>query len=218
MSLDYSAPFTFLFQDKTWARKLILVSLLTGTLVGATPVLGWTIETVRRVAHGEEPPLPELKDWKRFWSLGGKFALANALWLLPLLFAVLLLYGVPALLLGRLSDTAILWAFGLTLLCVLAFLFVYSLLYLFFLPPMMAALAQDASAWQTANPFFLSKIVRPRFTEYVILFLLVGIALFNVIFLLAALTFFLLLPPLLVYAGLVAAHFTGQTLRPTQEL
>jgi len=211
--LNYGAPFGFIFRDKSWLRKFAIASLLTYTLVGAAPVLGWTIETVRRVARGEEPALPELKDWKTFWSLGGKFALVNALWLLPLLFAVLLLYGVPALLIGRLPDTSVLWVFGGTLACVFGFLLVYSLVYVFFLPPMMAALAQGDSAWRAANPLRLWKIVRPRFMEYALIFTIVGIALFNILFLLAALTLFLLLPPLLVYAGLVAAHFTGQLSR-----
>jgi hypothetical protein len=41
-------------------------------------------------------------------------------------------------------------------------------------------------------------------------FLIVGLALFNVVLALAAFTAFLLLPPLLVYAGLVCAHYAGQ--------
>lgn len=212
--LDYGAPFGFLFRDKSWLKKFALASLLTYTLIGAAPVLGWTIEVVRRVARGEEPALPELKDWKTFWSLGGKFALVNALWLLPLLFAVILLYGVPALLIGRVPDESTLLVFGGTLCCVIIFLLVYSIIYIFFVPPMMAALAGGDSAWQAANPARLWKIVRPRFMEYALIFVIVGIALFNILFLLAALTLFLLLPPLLVYAGLVAAHFTGQASGP----
>ena len=36
---------------------------------------------------------------------------------------------------------------------------------------------------------------------------------FNVMLVAAALTLFLLLPPLLVYTGLVTAHFAGQLMR-----
>lgn len=212
MSLDYRAPFGFIFADQRWWKKLALASLLTYTLIGAAPVLGWTIEVVRRVAHGEEQLLPEFDDWPKYWSLGGKFAMVNALWLLPILLATFLLYLIPALLIGRLPDISVLLFFGGTLLCISLFALLYSLVYIFFLPPMMAALAQGASPWQAANPRHLWRIARPHFVEYGIIFILVGIALFNLIFLLAALTLFLLLPPLLVYAGLVAAHFTGQTL------
>jgi hypothetical protein len=208
--LDYGAPFGFLFRDKGWFKKFAIASLLTYTLIGAAPVFGWTIEIVRRVAQGEEPVIPELKDWKLFWRLGGKFAFVNALWLLPLLFAVLLLYGVPALLIGRVPDESTLLVFGGTLCCVIAFLFVYSIVYIFFIPPMMAALARGDSAWQAASPVRLWIIARPHFFEYLMLFLIVGVALLNVLFLLSALTLFLLLPPMLVYAGLVTAHFTGQ--------
>lgn len=210
MKLDYGAPFGFLFRDESWLKKLFITSLLTCTLIGAAPVFGWAIEIVRRVARGEEPVVPELRAWKSFWVLGGKFALVNALWLLPLLLAVILLYGIPVLLIGQVSDTSVIWVFGGTLLCVMVFLFVYSIVYAYFVPPMMTALANGNSAWQAANPLRLWKIARPHFMEYLIIFFIVGVALFNVIFLLSAFTLFLLLPPMVVYVTLVTAHFTGQ--------
>ena len=90
--LDYGAPFRFLFEAKDWLKKLALASLLTVTLIGAAPVMGWTVAIVRRVSRDEEPLVPDLSDWKTNWRLGGQFAFVNAVWLLPLLAAVIALY------------------------------------------------------------------------------------------------------------------------------
>jgi len=213
MKLDYSTPFGYFFQDKGWPKALLIASLLTYTLIGAAPVMGWTIEITRRVVKNETPLVPVWRDWKLFWRLGGQFAFVNILWLLPLLAAVLGLYAVPAILIRVATDEAVLLGFGATLLCVTLFLLVYSIAYIFFLPVMMGALAVSASIQAAADPFHLWRAARPRWMGYLLVFLIVGVALFNVAFLAAAVTLFLLLPPLLVYLGLVTAHFAGQLAR-----
>jgi hypothetical protein len=207
--LNYGAPFGFVFKDKDWFKKFVIASLLTCTLIGAAPIIGWTIETARRVSQGEEPALPELKDWKSFWNLGGKFALVNAIWLIPLLFAVILLY-LPLIFVNSFRPEMLLLIFGGTLCFVLFFLLVYSLSYAFFFPAMVVALANGDSSWKAMNPVYLWKVARLDFSAYLMIVLIVGIALSNVILLLSAFTLFLLLPPMLVYAGLVTAHFVGQ--------
>jgi hypothetical protein len=211
-SLNYGAPFGFFFKDKYWLKKLLIASLLTCTLVGAAPVFGWTIEVTRRTAEGDEPLVPEFKDWKTFWKLGGQFALVNAVWLLPLLLAVFMIY-LPLVLASRLPEEAILAIFGASFCCVAAFLFIYSIVYILFLPAMMALLAKTGSSRQAMNPLRLWREVRPRFFGYLIVFLIVGVALLNVMLFAAPLTLFLGLPPMLVYAGLVTAHYAGQLAR-----
>ena len=211
-TLDYFTPFTYFFQSKDWLKKFVIASLLTYTLIGAAPVLGWLIVVVRRVGQGQDPEVPELSDWKTFWSLGGQFAAMNALWLLPLLLAVILLY-LPLIFVRSIKPELLLVIFGGTLGCVLIFLLVYSIIYAFFFPAMQVLLARTGSTWQSADPLRLWKTTRAHFTAYLLVFLLVGLALFNIMLGLAVLTAFLLLPPLLVYAGLVSAHYAGQLAR-----
>ena len=90
--LDYASPFIFLFKDKAWLKKFVIASLLTYTILGAAPVLGWMIEIVRKVRRGENSELPEWADWKTFWRLGGQFAFINVVWLLPFLVVTILVY------------------------------------------------------------------------------------------------------------------------------
>jgi hypothetical protein len=214
--LDYGTPFSFLFKDKTWFKKFAIASLLTYTLIGAAPVFGWMIVIVRRVAKNEDPLLPELTDWNTYWRLGGQFAFINMLWLLPLLAAVIVIY-LPLIFVNRLETGTLLAVWGGTFLCVMLFLLIYFLFYALFFPAMQVLLAQTGSSWQPANPVRLWKTVRAHFVPYLLVFLIVGLAVLNVAILLAALTAFLLLPPLLVYVSLVGAHYAGQLMRMEDE-
>jgi hypothetical protein len=74
-------------------------------------------------------------------------------------------------------------------------------------------LAKTGATGQAMNPVHLWNAVRPQFTGYLIVFLIVGVGLLNLVLLVAPLTLFLLLPPMLVYTGLVTAHFAGQLAR-----
>jgi hypothetical protein len=210
--LDYFAPFTYFFKSRDWLRKFVIASLLTYTLVGAAPVLGWMIAIVRRVGQAEEPDVPELSDWKNYWNLGGQFAFVNAVWLLPVAAAVILTY-LPVIFNSTSTEEMFVMVWGGTLACVLVFLLVYSIFYTFLVPAMLVVLAGNNSKWQAANPVILWKTARAHFTAYLLVFLIVGLVLFNVMLVLAALTIFLLLPPLLVYTWLVSAHFAGQLAR-----
>jgi hypothetical protein len=209
---DYIAPFTYFFKSKNWLRKFILASLLTFTLVGATPILGWSIQIVRRVGAGETPEVPELSDWKTYWRLGGQFAFMNVIWLLPVLLAVILLY-LPLIFATSIKPGSLLFVLGGALACVLIFLLVYSILYIFLVPSMLILLVKTGSAWKSINPVRLWKVARPHFTEHLIVFLVVGVGLLNLMLLVAPFTLFLLLPSMLVYTGLVSAHFAGQLMR-----
>ena len=207
--LDYFSPFTFLFQDKAWFKKFAIASLLTYTLIGGAPALGWMVEITRRVGKGEASDLPGWEDWKPYWKLGAQLVSINVLWLLPVALAVIGLY-LPLIFVNRLSGETILIVWGLTLVCVLIFLLVYSVIYLLFFPAMLVLLAKTGQTWTPANPVRLWKEIRPHFIEYLLVFLIAGLGVFNVILFLSALTLFLLLPPLLVYLGVVTAHFAGQ--------
>jgi hypothetical protein len=156
--------------------------------------------------------VPELSDWKTFWKLGGKVAGVNALWLLPVLLAVVLLY-LPLIFACLIQPGMTLAVFGGMLACVLVFLLVYSIVYAFFFPAMQVLLARGCSAWQSADPRRLWKTVRAHFSRYLLVYLVTGLALFNILLVAAALTAFVLLPPLLVYAGLVSTHYAGQMAR-----
>ena len=77
----------------------------------------------------------------------------------------------------------------------------------------MILLAETSSAWKAMNPVHLWKVARAHFTGHLMVFLIVGVGLLNLMLLIAPFTLFLLLPPMLVYAGLVTAHYAVQLMR-----
>jgi hypothetical protein len=210
--LDFFAPFVYFFKVKGWFKKFVLASLLTATIIGVAPILGWTLEIVRRVAHDEKPDVPELTDWKTYWHLGGQFTFVNTIWLLPVLLAVILLY-LPLIFASRLQGQTQLVVWVATLVCVLIFLMVHTVLYIFLLPSMLIHLVETGSVWKAVNPLGLWKVARLHFIEHLIVYFIVGIGLLNLMLFTAPFTLFLLLPSMLVYMSLVTAHYAGQLMR-----
>ncbi|MBN2388773.1 MAG: DUF4013 domain-containing protein [Anaerolineales bacterium] len=213
-TLDYGRPFTFPFQDRDWPRKILIASLLVMTIVGITPVMGWTLEVVRRLLRGEEAGLPAWKDFGPLWRAGFRYWLVNLAWLLPLITAILLPV-LPLLLAGRIPDEQVLIGFGALLCCAFFFLLLYSTAYLFLLPAMTALLADTGSLRRALNPANAWRVARPHFIQHLLVLLIVAFGLLTVVAFLAPLTLLLGLPAMLVYTGLVSAHFAGQLYRMT---
>ncbi|MCS7010782.1 MAG: DUF4013 domain-containing protein [Anaerolineales bacterium] len=129
--------------------------MLTYTLIGAAPVLAWTIEVVRRVATGEEPIFPDFDDWKTHRSLGAKVCSGQCL-----VAAAAFVCNFSTLSCAGFEHRA-----GSGCFCLVSIWdkapfrigFLAALLagLSLFLTPIMAALAQGNSPWQAANPSYL---------------------------------------------------------------
>jgi hypothetical protein len=68
--INYTKAFSFMFEDKNWAVKILLgavFNLLTLVLIGIPFVLGYLLELAKNSSEGKEIPLPE---WD---NLGDKF-------------------------------------------------------------------------------------------------------------------------------------------------
>ncbi len=212
MGIDYGAAFTFLFKDPHWFKKFGVGSLLTYTLIGSIPVLGWCIGITRDVISDKKAGLPGWTGFKDYWKTGYKFWLLNLIWLMPGIFSILILY-LPLILVRWVEGSMLLVLFGGVLCAELIFLLVYSCLYIFLLPAAMGKFAAAGSLRQAINPFIALRAARRQFTFHLIVFLIFGVGLLNVLAVLAPFTLFLLVPPMLVYAEIVAAHFAGQLYR-----
>jgi hypothetical protein len=210
--INYSTAFTFFFKDKDWFRKFGIATLLTFSIIGLGPVLGWTLELVRRVRVGDESGLPDWADWRAYWKQGLKYWTVNLLWLLPVVLGIAVIY-LPLLLVKSISDEMVLVVFFSVLCIVTIFLLIYSTLIIFFQPAMLALLAATGSVRAAASMVNVWKTVRRHPVPHLIVFCIVGLGLLTVVFLVAPLTLFLGLPPMLVYTGIVTAHYAGQLTR-----
>jgi hypothetical protein len=75
--MNYSAAISYIFQDHDWPKKILIgglclfVAVFTGILFFAVlPAIGYYVSVLRRVMNGEEKPLPEWKDWNKFFADG----------------------------------------------------------------------------------------------------------------------------------------------------
>lgn len=141
--LDFGRALGFAFRDPAWIKKLLLgglFSLLGMLLVGLFFVAGYFVRTIRRVARGEEPPLPEWDDLGGLFgegvpAVGAYLAYVLPLVLIPLgmVLASALLFGGTASLAHRSEEAAnamgamlslvILAVYGLFMLAMLALMF-----------------------------------------------------------------------------------------------
>src|SRR3972149_673855 len=99
-NIDFGRSFTYVSEDPDWLKKVLvggLFALACMVLVGIPFVLGYFSRTLRNVAAGTRPELPEWDD------LGGLFEEGlrlTAVYLVYALGVVVLLGGVAAALLG----------------------------------------------------------------------------------------------------------------------
>ena len=210
--INYGTAFNFFFKDKDWFRKFAISTLLTFSIIGLGPVLGWTLELVRRVRNGDEAELPDWADWRGYWKQGLKYWTVNLLWLLPVVLSVVVIY-LPLLLVKSISDEMVLIVFFSVLCIVTLFLLIYSTLIIFFQPAMLGILTATGSVRAAASFRNVWKTVRRHPVPHLIVFCIVGLGLLTVVFIVAPLTLFLGLPPMLVYTGIVTAHYAGQFAR-----
>jgi hypothetical protein len=210
--INYGAAFTFFFKDKDWFRKFTIATLLTFSIIGLGPVLGWTLELVRRVRTGDDAELPDWANWRGYWKQGLKYWTVNLIWLLPVVLGIVVIY-LPLLLTKSISDEMVLIAFFSVLCCDTFFLLIYSTIIIFFQPAMLGILVATGSVRAASSMINVWKTVRRHPSPHLIVFCIVGLGLLTVIFIVAPLTLFLGLPPMLVYTGIVTAHYAGQLAR-----
>lgn len=93
--MDYGKAFTYVFEDKEWFKKLGLGGLLFLGGIFIIPLffpLGYMVETVQNVIEDKRPLLPEWDNWGEKFSKGA------------VLFAINLIYQLPALLINVIST------------------------------------------------------------------------------------------------------------------
>jgi hypothetical protein len=108
-NLDFGRAFGFVFQDPDWIKKMLLgglFSLLGMLVVGIFFVSGYFMRLIRRVARGEERPLP---DWDDLGGLFGEGVPAVGVYLahvMPLVLVPLFMLIASALLFGGTASLA----------------------------------------------------------------------------------------------------------------
>jgi hypothetical protein len=127
--MDISYAVKFIFEDKQWLSKLVLLAIF--TFLAVIPVLGipaliaalgYMLQLARNVREGMPRPLPEWKKWDEKFRLGAQVFLALLFYNLPLIF----IGGCSWFLVGGVSSGFIGGGINfLTLCCALPFALLY---------------------------------------------------------------------------------------------
>ena len=189
MNLDYAAPFGFFLRDRAWLKKVVLASLLAYTIIGISPVLGWTLEITRRVVRGGEVELPEWANLPRFWKEGIKGWLLNLVWLMPVILAILIIY-LPILFMRSIGTNQLAILELAILGCMLTFIMMDGMVAIFLLPAALGILAETGSLRQAINPMHAWRLARAHLGAHFLVFVIFGLGLTTVLSIAALLTSF----------------------------
>ncbi|MGH9458551.1 MAG: DUF4013 domain-containing protein [Thermoanaerobaculia bacterium] len=92
-TIDFGRPFTFVFQDPDWLKKILiggLVSLLSIVLIGIFFIFGYSARLVRNVVAGSPRPLPEWDRWGEDFAEGAKLFFIMVIYYIP----VIVIFGI----------------------------------------------------------------------------------------------------------------------------
>jgi uncharacterized protein DUF4013 len=85
-TIDLARGFRFVTEDPDWIKKILIggvFTLLSGVVVGAVFVLGYSVLLIRRAAAGDPRPLPEWDDLGGMFGLGLRGLAIYLVYILP---------------------------------------------------------------------------------------------------------------------------------------
>jgi hypothetical protein len=88
--MEFGLPFTYVFKDSDWFKKIGLAALVSLIpIIGQIFLLGWSLEITRRVIKNDPTPLPDL-------DFGGQLGLGFKAWVVGLVYAIpVFIFSIP---------------------------------------------------------------------------------------------------------------------------
>jgi hypothetical protein len=171
--MDFGRAFTYITEDDDWIQKIgiAVVLLLFSPVLGITaiPLVGWVMETVRRVSNVEENPLPEWENFGDYFMTGLKAIGVTIVWSLPAILiagcgsAAIVLMGNQF---ASADDAAA--AVSIVTICLSLLVLVYALVLTFLMGPMTGMLADGADWKELLNPAKAFNLFKANIGGYLI--------------------------------------------------
>jgi len=154
--MDFGKAFSFVFEDEDWIKKVGIGALLSLTIIGLIPVLGWGLEITKRVIKKEEEVLPDWDDFGGYITRGFLTFVVAFVYTLP----VTLVSGCGSGLTAAASsygEDALYTAAGIVTACLSCLTFIYSIAAYMVLP---AAIANYAATDEFGAAFKFGEIFK----------------------------------------------------------
>jgi hypothetical protein len=175
---DFVKPFTYVFDDKEWIKKILiggLFYLLCFVIVGFFFLGGYMARLIRNVVAGVANPLPEWDDLGEYFSEGLRLTGIGILYMLPVILGAMVFIIPGALMAGGNSDFTRNVGGGM-MTCAYCIIVPLSLALSFFLP---AALLRAIVLQRFGAAFEFGEIwnfIRSNFINYLLAFVVHVIA------------------------------------------
>ena len=205
--MDFGRAFTFVFEDRDWVRKLLLVGLITLIpFVGWLFVLGWTLEISHRVNQGVAVILPGLEDFGERLVQGIKGFVIAFVYTLPITVVAMVYGGIFALNTDAAAEAVVI-STVLYVCCISAI----SLMLAAFMPAAFGALADTGHVGEAFRLGRIWSLIKAAPGAY--LLAIVGVWLAGLLSMLGLLLFCVGIIFTAVYAAAVQGNLYGQAYR-----
>ena len=174
--MDIGLALSFVTQDRDWVKKIGIAALLSITVIGAIPVLGWGVEISRRVIHGASEVLPDWSDFGGYITGGLKYFVVGLIWTLPLIIlsvCVGAVVGAATVAMSQNSDNSGIAA--VLQICLGLLSLPYGVALGLMIPAAAGILAATDSLGDALNPANAFKLVRANLGGYIVLIVIVSV-------------------------------------------
>lgn len=166
--MDIGTAFSFPFQDKEWATKLILAAvIMLIPVLGIIVVLGWMLAITRNVIQGKAQPLEGWSDFATLLTLGFKAFIVSLIYALPII-VLSIPFGIVSGMMDSESAEAML---AFASICFSCFSIVYGFAIAFIYPAVMGELAATDDLGAALNPARIFNLIRTSPNTYILTFL-----------------------------------------------
>lgn len=145
--MDFVKSFTYEFEDPDWLKKIGIAALISLIpLVGQFFVMGWLVDTTKRVIDKVEHPMGEWDDFGGYFMKGLSIFVIGIVYALPIILFEACLWGVTMAVAGGATNSDTIGSImGILTTCLSCILIIYVVLLLFLMPAAYANYAAKGS-------------------------------------------------------------------------
>ena len=207
MTLNISRSFTYMFEDESWIMKIVIGGILLIIPIVNFLVIGYMLETLKRVADGADIPLPEWADFGGKFIKGLMVFVIGLVYTIPIWLVACVVWGLLAVA-GFAESDAMASLAGLISTCASCLYMIWMIVLWLVMP---AALIKYAVTGELGSAFRFGELfsfISGNIANYIVAIILAAVAVFVAYF--GVIACFIGVLFTMFWAYLVMGHLLGQ--------